>query len=82
MRLLSLTCNHCGAPLEVPAKTRFLTCNYCSSRLEVHRSGSAVHTEVLEAIEERTKKIAARKSFKNCNNASGKRICYRQGGPQ
>ena len=58
MKLLSLTCNHCGAPLEVPAKTRFLTCSYCSARLEVQRSGGAVFTEVLEALDERTRKIA------------------------
>lgn len=58
MQLISLNCNHCGAPLEVPAKTRFLTCSYCQSRLEVHTSGNAVYSEVLEAIGERTEKIA------------------------
>lgn len=58
MKVLTVSCNHCGAPLEVPAKTRFLTCSYCSARLEVHRSDSAVYTEVLEAIDQRTQKIA------------------------
>lgn len=58
MKLLSLTCNHCGAPLEAPTKTRYLTCAYCNSRLEVKREGQAVYTEVLEAIEERTARIA------------------------
>ena len=58
MKLLNLTCNHCGAPLEVPAKTKFLTCSYCSSRLAVQHSGNAFYTEVLEALEERTEQIA------------------------
>lgn len=58
MKLLSLNCNHCGAPLEAPEKTRYLTCAYCNSRLEVKREGQAVYTEVLEAIEERTSRIA------------------------
>ena len=48
---LKLTCNQCGASLEVPEETRFLTCTACSSQLEVHRSGSTAYTEVLEAVE-------------------------------
>lgn len=55
---LSVTCNHCGAPLEVPAATQFVTCQYCGARLEIHRSGGAVHTQVLEAIDQRTQRIA------------------------
>lgn len=56
--LQSLTCNHCGAPLEVPALARFITCGHCGSRLAVHRTGSAAYTEVLEQIGERTERIA------------------------
>lgn len=58
MKLLELNCNHCGAPLEVPVKTRFLTCNFCSSKLAVQRSESAAYTEVLEVLEARTEDIA------------------------
>jgi DNA-directed RNA polymerase subunit RPC12/RpoP len=58
MELLSLACGHCGAPLEVPAGTRYVTCGYCSSKLEVHRSGGAIYTEVLEALQKRTEEIA------------------------
>ena len=58
MELLSLACGHCGAPLEVPDGTRYATCGYCSSKLEVHRSGGAIYTEVLEAIQKRTAEIA------------------------
>jgi DNA-directed RNA polymerase subunit RPC12/RpoP len=57
MRILSLTCNHCGASLEVPQKTRFVTCRYCSSRLEIKQSSGTIYTEVLEAIDEKTDKI-------------------------
>jgi DNA-directed RNA polymerase subunit RPC12/RpoP len=57
MRVLSLTCNHCGASLEVPKKTRFVTCQYCSSRLEVKQTSGTIYTEVLEAIDEKTERI-------------------------
>jgi len=55
--VLSVRCNHCGAPLEVSAGARFLTCSYCNSQLEVHRSGGAVYTEVIEQIDQRTQRI-------------------------
>jgi len=58
MQLLSLTCNHCGAPLEVPESAKFVTCTHCSSRLAIERSGGAAYTEVLEALEQRTEQIA------------------------
>ena len=58
MQLLSLTCNHCGAPLEVPGEARFVTCTHCSSRLAVQRSGGAAYTEVLEVLDQRTEQIA------------------------
>ncbi|MFT7677849.1 MAG: hypothetical protein ACI8QC_001835 [Planctomycetota bacterium] len=58
MKLLALNCNQCGAPLEVPEKANFLTCAFCSVRLAVKRTDSAAYTEVLEAIDERTERIA------------------------
>lgn len=57
MKILSLLCNHCGAPLEVKEGTRFCTCSYCNSKLQVQDTGTAVYSEVLESIENRTKKI-------------------------
>lgn len=59
MPVLSLTCNHCGAPLSVPEGTRFVTCQFCSSQLEIHQSGNAIYTEVLQAIDKRTAEMAA-----------------------
>ncbi len=48
--VLSVSCNHCGAPLSVSPETRFVTCAHCGSRLEVHRSDGAVYTQVLETV--------------------------------
>jgi hypothetical protein len=56
--ITSVTCNHCGAPLQVPDSTRFVTCSHCGSQLEIHRSGNAVYTEVLQRIDERTEQMA------------------------
>src|SRR4051812_45225470 len=56
-QIMSVSCNHCGAPLEVSGTTNFLTCGYCGARLEVKRSGGAVYSEVLAAIDSRTQRI-------------------------
>ena len=51
MATMALSCNNCGAPLEVPEQTKFLTCAHCGSRLQIGRSGSAVYTELVEQVE-------------------------------
>ena len=53
----SVACNHCGAPLDVGADTRFVTCGHCGAKLEVHRTGSSLYTQVLEAIDQRTARM-------------------------
>jgi hypothetical protein len=58
MNVISVCCNKCGAPLEVPDKTRFLTCSHCGSKLEVQHSGGAYFTSVLEDIDRRTEKMS------------------------
>ena len=58
VRAIAVTCNKCGAALDVPAAARFVTCTYCGSRLEVHRSGGAAYTEILDSIEQHTERIA------------------------
>jgi transcription elongation factor Elf1 len=58
MKLFSLSCQHCGAPLEVPAKVKQLTCQFCGTRLKVRQTGSAVYTEALDEITETTSRIA------------------------
>ena len=58
MKLFSLSCQHCGAPLEVPARVKQLTCQFCGTRLKVQQTGSAIYTEALEEITETTSRIA------------------------
>jgi preprotein translocase subunit SecF len=58
MKVVTVDCNSCGAPLEVGEKTRFVTCRYCSKRLSIQHSESSVYTEVLDDIKESTDKIS------------------------
>lgn len=58
MQATSVSCNHCGAALDVGPGARFATCGYCGSRLEIHRTVSAVYTEVLDRLDQRTEQIA------------------------
>lgn len=55
--LVSVSCNHCGASLQLSDKAKFVTCNYCGSRLAVHRTDSASYTEVLNEIRDTTQRV-------------------------
>lgn len=68
MKLYSLSCQHCGAPLEVPAKVKQLTCQFCGTRLKVQQTGSAVYTEALGEISETTNRIADNTDFIRLQN--------------
>jgi DNA-directed RNA polymerase subunit RPC12/RpoP len=58
METLAVRCNHCGAPLQVAEKTRFVTCQFCNSNLEVKRTDSSIFTEEVAKIAENTGKMA------------------------
>lgn len=58
MELLSVRCNHCGAPLEVGAETRFVTCQFCHSPLEVKRTDTSIFTEEVARIAKNTEQMA------------------------
>jgi hypothetical protein len=58
MELLALNCQHCSAPLKVPADAKFVTCTHCGSQLAVRRGGSVAWTETLDAIDDRTERMA------------------------
>jgi hypothetical protein len=45
MSLEIVSCNQCGARLEVASSTRFVTCRACGAQLAVQRSGTATYTE-------------------------------------
>ena len=58
METLSVRCNHCGAPLQVSATTRFVTCQFCQSSLEVKRTDTSIFTEEVAKIAQNTGKMA------------------------
>lgn len=58
MNLLSVRCNHCGAPLQVGEAARFVTCQFCRTELTVERTDSAVFTQKLSEIHEHTAQMA------------------------
>ena len=58
MKVISLNCNHCGAPLDVSAKARFATCGFCEARLAIEQTGNSYSTAVLDEIKDTTRKIA------------------------
>lgn len=57
MKILSLNCNHCGAPLDVPAKAKFVTCGFCDCRLAIQHSGNTYSTEVMQQLVQKTAAI-------------------------
>ena len=58
MQAVSVTCNHCGAPLTVGETTRFATCKHCGRQLKIVHGESSTYTEVLEAVAGHTEQIA------------------------
>lgn len=50
MELETLSCNNCGAPIDVPLTSSFVSCVFCSSRLAVKRTPTVHYTEVIERI--------------------------------
>ncbi len=58
METIPVTCNHCGAALQVPDSARFVTCRYCNSQLEIKRTESSITTEVLAHLDQRTAAMA------------------------
>ncbi len=60
MRLERLTCNSCGAPLEVPQTANFVTCNHCSAQLAVRRQDNVTFTEQLDQLTKQTEELSER----------------------
>ncbi|MDP9178920.1 MAG: hypothetical protein M3O61_14650 [Gemmatimonadota bacterium] len=49
MRIISLACKSCGAPLEINEKMEQLACAHCGARMYVERGGGAISLQ-LEAL--------------------------------
>lgn len=58
MKLVSLNCNHCGAPLQVADDARFVTCQFCETQLTVEHTGTAYFTRELEELSDKTEELA------------------------
>ncbi len=58
MSTIPITCNNCGAALDIGQGVRFTTCAFCKSRLEIKRTASAVYSEVLESVARQTEHIS------------------------
>jgi hypothetical protein len=59
MELESLTCDNCGARLDISPAANFVTCASCGSRLAIKRTPGAAYTEVLDRLDRRTERMAA-----------------------
>jgi LSD1 subclass zinc finger protein len=58
VRLETIACNQCGAPLSVPEAAQFVRCNHCAASLAVRRNESVTYTEVVEKLVAHTSKLA------------------------
>ncbi len=59
MKLVPVSCQNCGASLDIPDNARFVTCQFCNTRLAVQHTGSAIFTELLGELSEKTTRMAA-----------------------
>jgi LSD1 subclass zinc finger protein len=60
MRLEELTCNSCGAPLEVPESANFVKCNHCLKQLAVRRTDDVTFTETIDRLAEQSELFSNR----------------------
>lgn len=58
MQAESLSCNNCGAPIDVSLQANFATCTHCGSRLAIRRTNSASYTETLERLDKTTSQMS------------------------
>ncbi|WP_442505611.1 hypothetical protein SH528x_004407 [Novipirellula sp. SH528] len=56
--LESLTCNSCGAPMQVPESARFVKCNHCGAQLAVRRERDVTFTEAVDKLTETTQSLS------------------------
>lgn len=57
MQMQSLTCNNCGAPLQVPESANYVTCNHCETQLVIHRTKDVTFTDKLDQLARTTDKL-------------------------
>ncbi len=60
MKLITVRCDNCGAPVQIGEDTRFATCNHCSSQLAVQHTDSATFTQRITDLESSTQRLEER----------------------
>ncbi len=58
MKVTKVSCQGCGADLQIDESIRFVTCNFCGSRLEIVSDQSTTHSKLLEKLERQTDDMA------------------------
>lgn len=66
--LESLSCNNCGAPLNVPHSANFVTCNHCRTQLAIRRTPTASYTERLAEMSRKTEELTEQVKHLACQN--------------
>ena len=73
MQVEKISCNSCGAPLEVAETTQFATCRHCGAKLSIQRTDTATFTEAFHNWvilgQEGNKKKACAEIFRRYFNA-------------
>ena len=57
MKVVDLSCNNCGAGIEVPLKAKFVTCKFCNTRLRIQHTETSAFTEVALEMAQDIKQI-------------------------
>jgi len=57
MKVFSLSCDSCGAKLDVPAKVKFVTCAFCDTRLKVQHEETSVFTQAIDELSSQLRSI-------------------------
>lgn len=69
MQIEKISCNSCGAPLDVPSAANYVTCNHCSTQLSVRRTSNVTYTEQLNRLTEKTDELSDRLEDLTTQNA-------------
>ncbi|MEN9360362.1 MAG: hypothetical protein RL095_1897 [Verrucomicrobiota bacterium] len=58
MEIIPVACNHCAAPLQIPASSPFVTCRFCGSSLKLVQGEGVYYTEILRQVRDEIRDLA------------------------
>lgn len=64
MKVITLSCNQCGAPLEVSKRAQYVTCNFCTARLQIKHEDGSSWTEEVEELRSEVKNLKTREAVR------------------